>query len=246
MAIELVDLVLRFASAGILLLFALLLLRDRRDLGAVVGIAIIACCGAFLLTSSNPFYREGLIDLILRQIAALTPVVLCLAIFGQIKLPRDWYVPAAIAVYVGVGIMRAIVGLESDIAAFLGLAHGLIAVGLLLGSGARIALQKDRRNNLRTQFAVVSIVFGSIVAYVDPIGHAFDIPLMLELLASAATFSFALSVAFSMLALPSWRFAETHTVASVIEPHDHAVAFTVASDVAGGQEDDRRKTGGRA
>jgi hypothetical protein len=238
MTIELIDLVLRFSSAGILLLFALLLLRDHgRDIRAWVGIAIIVCCAAFLITSSNAFYREGLIDTALRQIAALTPAMLWIATYGRIRLPRDWYVAGAIFAYLILGLSRTVVAPEGGIASVLAIAHGLLAVGMLADIGIRAVVRRAERGSMRTQFAFVSVAFGAVVAYVDPIAHGFDLPLMTELLASTATFSFSLSVAFSALALPQERTAFDGFAEAFLMRTDEADSFEV------GEATGRRRTG---
>jgi hypothetical protein len=176
MTIELIDLILRFASGGILLLFALLLLRDRwRNLDGWIGLAVIACCGAFLLTSSNPFYREGTIDTGLRQLAALTPALIWVAIYEALRVPRHWYVLGACALYAMIGIARLIFDLDEQ-RPMLALVHAVAAFAMLGDAAVRAAVHEDGIKAQRIQFAFIAIAFAAVVAYVDPIAHGFDLP----------------------------------------------------------------------
>jgi hypothetical protein len=246
MTIELIDLILRFASGGILLLFALLLLRDRRrEVDGWLGIAVIACCGAFLITSSNPLYREGTIDTALRQLAALTPAMIWIAVHEALRIKRGWHVPAACGAFAMLGLARAGLDLDESSQLF-AMVHGLAALCMLGDGGVRAALHKDGLRAARIQFAFIAIVFAAVVAYVDPISHGFDLPLATELLASAATFSFAFSVAFSTVALPGRRRISAEEIAfgQIVQP-GHST-LDVPANVVGEGEERPKKAGRRA
>lgn len=219
---ELIDLVLRFAAMGILGLFTLLLLRDRgREMEAWLGVAVLICTGCFVITSSNPFWRDDDFDLVLRQVAAFTPALLWMMTLRLSGLGRDWYIIPAMIVLIGLGVERVVLDLDAATHNLLSILHGLTALAMM-GHGLSATVASHRGSSTtRIPLAVSTAAFGAVIAYVDPISHAFDLSLATELLASTATFLFSLSVALCTLAFLTPRaVTATHSAMHVIAAED--------------------------